>query len=175
MGQGIYLIAKAKLAQYLLDRAWQTNQYTDQPEKPWPWADLFPIARLYAPRLNINQVVLSDSSGRSLAFGPGHIGNSSYPGNPGTSIISGHRDSHFVFLRDLSYSDSLYVDNTANITRYTVYHTEILDTTDHHLQLDTSLDQLILITCYPFENWSPGGPLRYLVFASKAESVSDSF
>lgn len=41
-GQAGYIKAKAILAQYLLEDAWQQTLDDGQPHKPWDWADTFP-------------------------------------------------------------------------------------------------------------------------------------
>ena len=66
-----------------------------------PGADMRPLARLRQPRLDVTQVVLDGASGRVLAFGPGHVTGSALPGVNGNIVISGHRDTHFRWLRDL--------------------------------------------------------------------------
>ncbi len=46
---------------------------TGAPVKPWPWADTHPVARLIAPAQDADVLVLAGASGRTLAFGPGHL------------------------------------------------------------------------------------------------------
>ena len=41
-GQGIYIHAKAMLAQVLLERAFAETITTGRAVKPWPWADTWP-------------------------------------------------------------------------------------------------------------------------------------
>ena len=67
---GLYIHAKAILAQHLLDHAWQRARDGVAHAKPWPWADTWPVARLTARGLDSWVYVLADASGRSLAFGP---------------------------------------------------------------------------------------------------------
>jgi hypothetical protein len=56
--------------------------------KPWPWADTWPIARLSAPRHGVDLFVLAGATGRTLAFGPGHVDGTARPGRPGCSHVS---------------------------------------------------------------------------------------
>src|SRR5829696_134906 len=97
-GQGLWLQAKAVLGQILLERAFAKTLATGQDVKPWPWADTWPVARVEAPRLGKSAIVLHGSSGQALAFGPGHIEGTPQPGEPGTAVLSAHRDTHFAFL-----------------------------------------------------------------------------
>ena len=69
-GQGVYIYAKAELAQYLLASAWEESKKTHQPIKPWPWADTWPIARLQVPTHNVDLIVLAGDSGRQLCHRP---------------------------------------------------------------------------------------------------------
>ena len=107
LGQGAYIQVKAWLAQYLLQRAWEETLDGGGGISPWPWADTWPIARIQVDRLGVDQIVLEGASGRSLAFGPGHISGTAKPGAGGNSAISGHRDTHFRFLRELQDGDEI--------------------------------------------------------------------
>ena len=165
-GTGIYMAGKARLAQILLSAAWARTSQSSVPSPPWPWADTYPVARLEVPELNIDQIVLAGASGKTLAFGPAHIDGSAAPGSSGTSIISGHRDTHFEFLRHLQTGDLLVVsDAGSNQRHYRVERTEILDTRNRQFRVDPFNDALVLVTCFPFDALIPGGPLRYLVHA----------
>jgi sortase A len=72
-GQGLWIPAKAALAQVLLERAFERSLATGRPVKPWPWADTWPVARISFPRLHRQVIVLDGASGQALAFGPGHM------------------------------------------------------------------------------------------------------
>ena len=101
LGQGAYIPAKAWLAQELMQRAWTRAAEHDERQVPWPWADTWPVARLSAKSGEVDLIILAGGSGRTLAFGPGHLSASSLPGEKGNSVIAGHRDTHFHFLRDV--------------------------------------------------------------------------
>ena len=166
LGQGAYIPAKAWLAQELMQRAWsRAGAGSDRPV-PWPWADTWPVARLSAKSGEIDLIVLSGGSGRTLAFGPGHLSASSLPGEPGNAVIAGHRDTHFSFLRDVEIGDSLIVETTSGRKHlYKVVGIDIVDARRGSLLLDTDQAVMSLVTCYPFEAREAGGPLRYVVTA----------
>lgn len=166
-GHGLYLPAKAALAQILLGHAWERTRLTGVARQPWPWADSHPIARLHVPAHGIDQVVLSDSSPRNLAFAPGHVPGTARPDEAGTSLISGHRDTHFRFLQHLRAGDRLLVERSTGTHAYQVDHVRILDLASENLTLDAGADRLVLVTCYPFEDWTAGGTRRYLVYARR--------
>jgi sortase A len=165
-GAGLAIHAKAIVAQILLDRAWQRTRAGEAEAKPWPWADTWPVARLTATGLDGWVYVLADASGRSLAFGPGHLGGTAAPGAAGNSIIAGHRDTHFRFLQVLA-ADGWVTLETAdgNTAKFRVVDKRVVDTRRTQMVQDSDSPMLTLVTCYPFDAINPGGPLRYVVTA----------
>jgi sortase A len=171
IGQGTYIHAKAILAQVLLETAWAESLKGQKEVKPWPWADTWPVSRLFVPRLGISRIVLAGASGSSLAFGPGHLFGTSQPGQQGNSVIVGHRDTHFKFLGLLRTGDVITVQNgNKRLPNYLVTETQIV--TKYELQhlAQTRDATLTLITCYPFDAISTGGPLRYVVIAKQNDT-----
>jgi len=166
LGQGAYIPAKAWLAQELMQRAWMRTGAGEERATPWPWADTWPVARLTAKRRDIDLIVLAGGSGRTLAFGPGHLSASALPGEIGNSIIAGHRDTHFQFLRKVEIGELLGME-TARGQRhlYEVVGVDIVDSRRGSLVLDTDAAMLTLVTCYPFDALEAGGALRYVVTA----------
>ncbi len=167
IGQGLWIHLKAVAAQWLLQQAWEETLKTQQPTKPWPWADTWPVGRLIVPRLGINQIILTDASGRSLAFGPGLVGNGIFPEDENESlIVSGHRDTHFSFLRDVQPEEIINLQTVqGDWLRYGVQETAILDSRTDQLLRSPEEASMLLITCYPFDALLPGGPFRYVVKA----------
>ena len=166
LGQGAYIPAKAWLAQELMQRAWLRVTAGEDRAAPWPWADTWPIARLTVKSRDVDLIVLAGGSGRTLAFGPGHLGASALPGDVGNSVIAGHRDTHFAFLGDIEPDELIGVESFDGVRHlYKVTGTYIVDSRKGSLQLDTNLSVLTLVTCYPFDALEAGGPLRYVVTA----------
>lgn len=166
LGQGAYIPAKAWVAQELMQRAWQRSADGEDQAAPWPWADTWPVARLSAKSGDVELIVLEGGSGRTLAFGPGRLSASALPGERGNTVIAGHRDTHFSFLRELEVGESLVVETTEGDKHlYRVVDVDVLDSRRGSLQLDTDESFLSLVTCYPFEDDNPGTPMRYVVTA----------
>lgn len=167
IGHGVWIHVKAIAAQWLLQHAWQETLTTQQPIKPWPWADTWPVGRLIVPRLEINQIILANASGQSLAFGPGKVGNgNSFEDDRFNLIVSGHRDTHFAFLRDVQIGEPMTVQTLQGDRRSFVVGTiEVVDSRINTLAMNQKRPDLRLITCYPFDAIRPGGPLRYVVTA----------
>jgi sortase A len=166
IGQGLYIHAKAMLAQALLERAWVKTIHGEHEVKPWPWADTWPVARLSVPRLNISLIVLAGDSGRTLAFGPGHNSGSAMPGSKGNSLVSGHRDTHFRFLQYLQPGDVVCIETSeGHRMTYRVESTAVIDARQAWLKNTLHTSRLNLVTCFPFDAIVPGGNQRYLVSA----------
>jgi sortase A len=165
---GAYIHAKAFVAQYLLNYSWAETLAGRSKAKPWPWADTWPVARLRAPEHQVDLVVLAGANGRTLAFGPGHLDGTPLPGNPGNSVISAHRDTHFRFLKDMRLGDELDVQTADEREhRFRVISMQVVDARHVSLVEDTARSMLTLITCYPFDALVAGGPLRYVVVAEQ--------
>jgi sortase A len=167
-GQGMYIHAKAQLAQLLLERAWQRTLAGEQAVKPWPWADTWPVARLIAPAQGANLLVLSGASGRTIAFGPGHMDGTPLPGTTGNSVIGGHRDTHLAFLRTVKRGETLTIERAdGKRTDYRVTDLDVLDKRDTWVAKNEGSSRLTLITCWPFDALRAGGPERYVVIARR--------
>ena len=165
-GNGLYIHAKARLAQYLIADAWQQSLIDGRMTKPWSWADTWPVARLRNSRLNQDLFVLAGASGSSLAFGPGHLDGSALPGQKGSMLVGGHRDTHFNFLKTLHRGDRLRVQGiSGSWFTYQVNEILIRDSRVEPLFASSGQSELLLVTCYPFDAVVPGGPLRYVVQA----------
>ena len=168
LGQGAYIPAKAWLAQELMQRAWLRVTAGEDRAAPWPWADTWPVARLRAEHRDVDLIILEGGSGRTLAFGPGHLSASAMPGEAGNSVIAGHRDTHFAFLRDMQMGELLGVETIRGEHHlYEVVSAAVVDARRGSLILDTDLAVLTLVTCYPFDAVEAGGPLRYVVTARR--------
>ncbi|MBF0188527.1 MAG: class GN sortase [Magnetococcales bacterium] len=169
--QGAWIPVKAMVAQLLLQRAWSQSASMNHPVKPWPWADTWPVARLSVPRIGVEQIVLHGDSGPMLAFGPGLSTAGSLPGEGGTVLIGGHRDTHFRFLKELKPGDAIQITRQTHAPmHYRVVSTRIVDARRTVIRQEMGEERLVLATCYPFGEAIPGGPLRYLVEASTLSS-----
>jgi sortase A len=175
IASALYIPAKAALAQVLLERAWARTQAGESDVRPWPWADIAPVAVLEVPHLRKRSIVLEGASGQAMAFGPGHMSNTPPLGARGTAVIAAHRDTQFRYLRDVKNGDRIVVE-TANgeHSTFRVVETRIvradasgLDPTDG----GPTGARLALVTCYPFDGVLRG-PLRYVVLADRETATA---
>ena len=159
---------KAKVAQYLLNNAWNKTIETGDEYEPWPGFDGYPILKLSIPKFNLQQIVLSNTSGQSLAFGPSFHPETYLPNENKITAISSHRDSHGYYIRDLRINDFVILeDKENNKYTYKVKNFKIINVEDKDLQFNKMNNQLLLITCYPFNSLVAGTKLRYIVILIK--------
>ena len=171
LSQGVYMDVKAKVAQVLISSSWDQRADDRPPSKPWWWADTRAIAKLEVSRLSESLYVMQDVSGESLAFGPGHLPQSAKPAENGHVMIAGHRDSHFAFLENIAIGDIIKTSNHSEQSKhYKVTIVSIIDSGKEQLNL-LDRDQLTLITCYPFDDFIPGGPMRMVVHAKLIDKL----
>jgi len=163
--RGGWIHAKAGLAQVLLHRSWERTRAGGVEEKPWPWADTWPVARLTLPDGG-EHIVLAGATGRNLAFAPGHLDGSSEPGGGGTCVIAGHRDTHFAGLDSLEKGQTVVLEDAQGLIRsYRVVTTSVVDEHDTWVITDNDGPTLVLVTCWPLDSPMAGGSQRYVVWA----------
>ncbi|MGB0908436.1 MAG: class GN sortase [Maricaulaceae bacterium] len=173
-GRGFYVGAKAATAQVLLKRAWAQSLETGEQANLWGSMDARPFAKLTVPSQGESAIVLDNLSGQSLAFAPSYMPETAKPGMPGTSLIAAHKNTHFAFLENLQKGDEIHVQNYDGSEHvFRVSHMQIVDkdqsgiyAPDTHISSEEP-SRLALVTCYPFDQLSYGGPLRYIVFAEE--------
>jgi sortase A len=165
-GRGLWIHAKASLAQVLIAQAWSRTLAGESAARPWPWADTWPVARLTVPRLGVEYYVLEGADGSAMAFGPGHARGTALPGSKGNSVIGGHRDTHLAFLREVKPGDAIVIERPdgARLT-YRAGRAEVMDRREIWAMEQAGPTRLTLVTCYPFDTLRAGGPLRYVLLA----------
>lgn len=160
-----WIHVKAFAAQLLINAAWDRTQRGAEQARPWPWADTTPISRMTFQGQD-TLVVLEGSSGRNLAFAPSHDAASVLPGERGNSVISAHRDTHFRVLEQARVGDRIAVERAdGQRFLFSVTDVRVADSRTMRIALDAEEPRLTLVTCYPFDAISPGGPLRFVVTA----------
>ncbi|GGZ78918.1 hypothetical protein GCM10011274_41140 [Paraglaciecola chathamensis] len=191
----------------LLPNADQTFKEKSFKTKPWPWADTYPVAKIqfysgptsrFGSQRQARQqelagtrqkklaaqplYVLAGASGRTMAFGPGHMSATPLPLEGGNSVITGHRDTHFAALQHLNQGDLIHVQTREGQGEYQVTATFIVHQSQTQIIesnyfassyfssnsiAPSRQGQLTLITCYPFNSLVPNPTLRYVVSANR--------
>lgn len=168
---GAWIPVKAWLSQVLLEHAWRLSKLENTRQKPWPWADTWPVARLVSEQWQQSQIVLHGGHGESLAFGPGQVSGGDEDGGP--TVIGGHRDTHFQWLKKLQPGHQLLMQSlSGDWQHYEVLATRVVDSRKENIALhDYSENTLLLVTCYPFDGVSSSGPLRFVVEAQAVAGI----
>lgn len=166
LGHSFFIEGKAVVAQVLLKRAWAETVETGTQQKPWRWADTWPVARIEFPVMGKSAIVLQSASGEAMAFGPGHVSGTPLPGEPGTSVIAAHRDTHFEGLQYLEIGDEVLVETESGHLRFEMTHSEVVRWDRSGILPMLGKPKLALITCYPFDA-KIRGPMRYVVYLKR--------
>jgi sortase A len=156
-----YVKIKGAVGVVLIDRALEETLRDGVTRRPWPSADMHPVARLSVPRLGVKRAVLSNASGSALAFGLGRI--------DGTSVIAGHRDSWAAFLEKLAPGDMIVLEQPAGArAAYRIASCGVVRFDDRSVDAEASPDRLVLVTCFPVRGWLHS-PWRYVVRCERSE------
>ncbi len=90
-------------------------------ESEGPVGDAF--AQIRIPKIDLDVTVVEGVRRRDLKKGPGHLSGSPLPGQPGNSVLSGHRTTYgapFGDLNDLAPGDRIEVETAVGIHIYEV-------------------------------------------------------
>ena len=118
--------------------------------------------RATAAAIDQGRVGAVGTGGEALAFGPGRLAGGI--GSDQALTLAGHRDTHFAFLETLNSGDPLTVELTdGSQQRFQVSSQQVINSQQHPLHIPRDNQQLVLITCYPFDAITAGGPLRYVI------------
>ncbi len=162
--EGLWLRAKAHLAEVLIARAFDAHLVDGRPHRPWGWADHHPIARLEVPRLGVTRHVLTGASGNSMAFGVGHIDGTAPPNHDGHCVLAGHRNTWLGFLRDVRVGDVLRLHTLEGERVWIVRDLSVVSERDARVVEPDVEPRLTLLTCYPFGGL-PRSRRRFVVTA----------
>jgi sortase A len=154
-------------AQQQLAAQWDRQQrgtiLTTTASQPQPAIDPL-LTRMQIPKINFEAMVVEGDSQKQLLLGPGHIARTPLPGEAGNSVITGHRDTFFRHIFELSKGDEIVVQRNGQTYRYSVTGKKIVKPEDVSVLAPTSEAELTLITCYPTYYIGPA-PERLVVFS----------
>lgn len=107
-----------------------------------------PVARVIAPKIGLDAIVLEGVSDDELNGGPGHFPGSALPGERGNAVLSAHRDRHFNRLGELQVGDTVVTETDVRRTMWVVVNRRVIDK-DAPALFRTSDATLTLTTCWP--------------------------
>jgi Ca-activated chloride channel family protein len=131
------------------------------------------LGRMEIPRLNISAVIVEGSDDESLKLGPGHVPGTALPGEQGNVAIAGHRNTHFLPLKEVQAGDKISLTTPRGNMDYAVQYVEIVSPDDVDPINPTSDSELTLITCYPFF-YVGSAPERFIVHAKSTAAAQEA-
>ncbi|WP_100333171.1 class D sortase [Bacillus alkalisoli] len=135
--------------------------------KPDDWNPEFGdvVGLLQIERINAKLPIVAGTDPDDLEKGVGHYTGSSYPGEIGQIVLSGHRDTVFRRLGELQMGDEFVVAMPYGDFVYEIYDYKIVDADDLSIiTLQKEKKDLLLTTCYPF-SFVGNAPDRYILYA----------
>ena len=122
------------------------------------------FGKLYIPKIDTTFPIYEGTDKEELEKGVGHYAGSVLPGEDDNSVLSGHRDTVFRKLGDVSEGDLLIVRTLAGKFQYKVKKIRIVDKDDRTVIVPKPKATLTVSTCYPFHYIGPA-PQRYVLVA----------
>jgi sortase A len=109
-------------------------------------------ARIVAPAIGLDKIVVEGVSLDDLKKGPGHYPETPLPGQEGNAAIAGHRTTYgapFHRLDELEKGDEITVTTVQGEFTYLVSATHIVSPTEVHVLQDKGDNRLTLTACHP--------------------------
>lgn len=131
------------------------------------------VTLLSIPRIHLQAAVLEGTDRKTLLLAPGHLRKTALPGDPGNSVIAGHRDTFFRHVYELNVGDEILVQREGHQYRYIVSSKSIVGPQDTWVTSPTHESRLTLITCYPAYYIGPA-PERAVVIATLHPDLDSS-
>ncbi len=123
------------------------------------------LGRITVPRLDMSAVVNEGVDDDTLSLAIGHIPGTALPGPAGNVAVAAHRDTFFRPLKDIRANDEIDFLTTRGEYRYRVKSMRIVNPEDVEVLKPSSVAELTLITCYPFDFFGHA-PKRFVVQAT---------
>lgn len=110
------------------------------------------FALLRIPKIGVDEALFEGVDVATLKNGPGHMPGTPLPGQPGNSVLSGHRTTYgrpFFDLDQLVVGDTIEVESEIGVHVYEVREIQVVLPTDFWVTYDRSGGWLTLTTCNP--------------------------
>ena len=157
VAQGYQKVLSAKAAVTLVSAIADASG-TNEPVLP-----VESVAVLRLRRLRQELFVLPDT-GNNLIKGPVWLARSRPSALDGNIIVAAHRDTHFLFLKDVVVGDRFELLTRSGRSTYAVNKLSVVHSEDRRMLRSQSSSVLTLVTCYPF-NFIGRAPQRFVVRA----------
>jgi len=124
---------------------------------------------LEIPAIKKTLPIVEGTGSTELKKGVGHFSGSVMPGQPDNCVLSGHRDTVFTGLGELSKGDLFVVKTSAGEFTYSITGKRIVDKDDRTVIVPKDHAVLTVTTCFPFD-YVGSAPDRYILSADLVES-----
>lgn len=128
-------------------------------------ADPDVLGRIEIPRLGVAAIVREGADESTLARAVGLVDGAARPGESGNIVLAGHRDTFFRPLRKIKVNDLIRLVAADGTHEYRVDSLRVVEPDDTSVLQSGGVEQLTLITCYPFRFIGPA-PERFVVSAT---------
>ena len=162
----VFVSASAKLSQ---DHQAKRLQVLEAASPQVPQRPGDPFGRISIPRIGVSAIVEEGVDDNTLRRAVGHFPGSHAPGDEGTVVLAGHRDTFFRGLARVRLNDLIVVETARGTYKYEVVHTAVVPPTDTHVLRSSPQSDLTLVTCFPFRYIGPA-PQRFIVQSRRLSS-----
>jgi sortase A len=131
------------------------------------------LTRVSIPKISMDAIVVEGASRKQLSIGPGHMIDTAMPGESGNAVITGHRDTFFRHIYELTKGDDIILRRNGEVFKYQVTGKKIVKPDDVSVLKQTTDPQLTLITCYPTYYIGPA-PERLVIFSKLVEHSNEA-
>lgn len=147
-GTAIFIVVGAETHQSPLVREWTEPGFQSAGDRVIcpPGA----VARLRFGRQHRDVFVWGDEHPDHIAKGPVWLRLTRSFASTGNTVVAGHRDTHFRFLKDVKVGDTFDVDQDAMHLTFRISMIRIVTPADRALLAPTAEKTVTLVTCYPF-------------------------
>ncbi|WP_415331574.1 class D sortase [Clostridium perfringens] len=105
--------------------------------------------------------IIKGATKENLRNGATLYDNGIYPGDNGTAIILGHRETSFEFLENVKIDDEIEIETLTDKYKFKLEKTYIVKPDDPLILEQEDHPSVTLDTCYPFQHFG-GTPNRFI-------------
>lgn len=120
------------------------------------------IGKIIFPKTGDEIPILKGATEENLKGGATLYDNGIYPGDYGTSVILGHRETTFGFLENIHIEDEVNIESLNKIYKFKVKKIYITNPEDKSILEQENKSSITLVTCYPF-TYIGSAPERFIV------------
>ncbi|WP_461205084.1 class D sortase [Clostridium sp. DL1XJH146] len=132
-------------------------------------SDVNLIGKLTYVEDSVEVALIDGHTEKDLDYGAVHYYNTAYPGDEGNSLILGHRDGVFRFLKNIEIGDTIIIETKEKKSTYIIQETKITEPNDPIFYKDYNYPALTLLTCYPFY-YIGSAPKRFIAIGKLVEN-----